>query len=84
MDDVLESRELLGADGSSGVEAARGDADFRAHAELAPVRELRGGIMRDNRAVHLAQKRRGGLGVLGHNAIGVVGAVAFNVRDGFV
>ena len=38
---IFEARQLLRADWAAGVELARGNADFRAEAELAAIRILR-------------------------------------------
>src|SRR5574339_270058 len=52
---VLERRELLNADRAPRVQAAGGDADLGAHAELAAVGELGGGIVQQNGAVEAGE-----------------------------
>ena len=54
---VLEGGELLDADRAARMQPAGGDADLRAHAELAAVGELRRGIVQHDRAVEAARKR---------------------------
>src|SRR6202030_10778 len=80
--DVLVTRELLDPDRSAGVKTVGGDADLRAHAELAAVGELGGGVMQHDRAVDALQKALGGGAVFGHDRFGVRGAVARDVRNG--
>src|SRR5690606_28713291 len=58
--DVLVAGQLLGADRAARVDPARCDADLGAHAELAAVRELRGRVVQQDRAVELAQETLGG------------------------
>src|SRR4051812_17251183 len=63
------------------MQLAGGNADFGAHAELAAVGELGGGVPQHDAAVHVVEEglRRGG--ILGHDAVGVVRAVAVDVVD---
>src|ERR671912_1092304 len=63
-DDVFVARELGGADGPARVNLARGDADLRAHAELAAVGELRRRVVHDDRAVELVQEALGGCSIV--------------------
>ena len=58
--DVLERGELLDADGPARVQAAGGDADLGAHAELAAVGELGRGVVQHDRAVEAGEEAIGG------------------------
>ena len=58
---VLVRRELLHAHRPARMKAIGGDADLRAHAELAAVGELRGGVVQHDGAIHaLEEALRGG------------------------
>ena len=57
--DVLEGGELLDADGAAGVQAAGGDADLGAHAELAAVGELGRGVVQHDGAVEAGEEALG-------------------------
>src|SRR5262249_42804463 len=78
---VLEGGELLDADWAAGVEAAGGDADLGAEAELAAVGALGRGIVQDDRGIDFAQKFSPGRIILSHDRVGVGGAVALDMRD---
>src|SRR5690606_12787667 len=81
---VLEARQLLQAHGAAGVHFAGGDADFGAHAELAAVGELGGGVVHHHRAVDRGHEAAGGLGVLGQDRVGVVAGVRVDPGDALV
>ena len=66
------------------MQAPGGDADLGAEAELAAVGELGRGVVHDDRRIDLFQKAFGGGLVLGHDAVGVMRAVRFDVIDGGV
>ena len=63
------------------MELARRDADLGAHAELAAIGKLRGGVMQHDGAVHFAQEALGGRRVLGDDRVGVLRAVAGDMGD---
>src|SRR3954454_12778078 len=84
VDVIFEACQLLGAYRTAGVKFPRGDADFRAEAELAAVGELGRCVMQHDRGIDLVEKfARGGL-VLRHDRVGVVRAMIVNMRDRFV
>jgi len=64
MHEILEARQLFEADGAARVHLARGDADLRAHAELAAVGELGRGIVHDDGAVDRGHKAARGFAIL--------------------
>src|SRR6185436_7462221 len=72
--------EALEAHGAARVQLVGGDADFRAEAVLAAVREARGGVDHQRGAVDAGQesllRRRG----FGDDGVSVVGAVLVDVR----
>ena len=80
----LKRGELLDADRPARMEAAGGDADLGAEAELAAVGELGRGVVQHDRRIDLAQEFLGRRLVLGDDRVGVVRAVALDVRDGGV
>ena len=80
-DAILERGELLDADRPARMHAAGRDADLGAEAELAAVGELRRGVVQHDRGVDLAQEFLGGLLVRGDDRVGVVRAVALDMRD---
>ena len=53
---VFEGGQLLGADRTAGVQAAGGDADLGAEAELAAVGELGRGVVQDDGGIDLVQE----------------------------
>src|SRR5579863_7682982 len=63
------------------MQPAGGDADLGAKAELAAVGELRRGVVQHDRRIHLAQKFLRRLLVFGDDRIGVMRAVALDMRD---
>ena len=63
------------------MEAIGGDADLRAHAELASVGELRRGVVQHDRAVHPLQKALRRRLILGDDGFGMRRAVLGDVRD---
>src|SRR4029077_8976075 len=75
-DAIFERGELFDADRPARVQAAGGDADLGAEAELAAVGKLRRGIMQHDGRVDLRQERLRSLGVIGDDGVGVVRAVA--------
>src|SRR4029077_17870551 len=81
---VFKGGQLLGADRPARVEAAGGDADLGAEAELAAVGELGRGVVQDDGGIDLVQEflRRGA--VLGHDRVGVVRAEALDMSDRIV
>src|ERR1700679_2761869 len=81
---VLVARQLLHAHGTARVKFVRADADFRAHAEFAPVGELRRRILQNDGAVDPGQKPLRCGGVVGDDALGVLRAVAADVFGGRV
>ena len=70
--------------GPAGVEARRRDADLGAEAVPEAVREARRGVVEDARRVHARQELLGGRGVVRHDRLGVVRAVAVHVLDRLV
>ena len=62
------------------MDAPGGDADLRAEAELAAVAELRGGVPHRHRAVDAAQERVRRRRVLGDDGVGVLAAMARDMR----
>jgi len=56
------------------MEFARGDADFCAHAELAAIGELGGGVVHEDGAVQLVEEAFDRGWVLGEDGVCVVGA----------
>src|SRR4051794_3493396 len=80
-DAVFERRQLLDADGTARVHPAGRDADLAAEAELAAVGELGRGIVQHNGGIDLAQEFLGRFLIGGDDRIGVMRAVALNMRD---
>src|SRR5262245_2710189 len=78
---ILEAGQLLDADRAARVEAAGGDADLRAEAELAAVGELRRGVVQDDRGIDLAQEFLRSNRILRHDRIGVVRAISLYMRE---
>src|SRR5262245_9100379 len=78
---ILEAGELLDADRPARMEAAGGDPDLGAEAELAAVGELGRGVVQHNGGIDLAQELFGRALVLGDDGLGVVRAVALDMRD---
>src|SRR4051794_4137363 len=78
---ILEAGELLDADRAAGVQLAGGDADLGAEAELAPIGELRRGVVQHDRRIDFVEEflRRRLVG--GNDRVGVMGAVALDVPD---
>ena len=62
------------------MHAARGNADFRAHPELAAIGKLGRGVDHDDGAVDLAQEAFGAVRVLGDDAVGMVRAIGRDMR----
>src|SRR6516165_8225181 len=81
---VVEAGQLFDSDRSSRMQPPGGNADFRTEAELAAVRELRRSIMQHDRGVHFAQEFFCRFAVFGHDRIGVMRTIAFNVGNGGV
>src|SRR5262249_57596801 len=77
---IFEAGQLLDSDRSAGVEPPGGNADLGAEAELAAVGELRRRVMEHDGGVDFAQEFFGRLAVLGHDRVGVMRAVAFDMR----
>ena len=63
------------------MHAAGGDADLGPEAELAAVGELGRGVVQNDRRIDLPQETLGRRSVLGHDAVGVVGAVGLDMAD---
>ena len=81
MNAIFEARQLLDADRAAGVKLARGDADLGAEAEFTAVGELRRGVVEHDGRIHFVEKFLRGLGVLGHDRIGMMRSVFVNMRD---
>src|SRR6267378_8382059 len=81
VDAIFETGQLRGADRAAGVKFPGGDADFRAEAEFAAVGELGRGVMQHDRRIDLVEKFAGGIGVFGHDRIGVLRTVVVDMRD---
>ena len=77
----LNAGELLDADRPARMQAAGGDADLGAEAELAAVGELRRGIVQHDGRIDLAQEFLRRRRVRGDDRVGVVRAVMLDVRD---
>src|ERR1700722_17046501 len=83
-DDIAEGGELLRPDGAARMDAAGGDADFRAKPELAAVAELRGGVPHSDRAAEPAQEIVRHRLVLGDDGVGMPAAMGGDMGEGFV
>ena len=66
VDHVFKRGQLLHPHRATGMKAARGNSNFRAHAEFAPIGVLGGGVMQNNGAVDFGQERLGGGGSVWH------------------
>ena len=80
----LKRGELLDADRAARMQAAGGDADLGAEAELAAVGELGRGVVQHDGGIDFAQEFLRRCGVVGDDRVGVVRAVALDMRDGGV
>src|ERR1700689_2216234 len=72
---ILEDRELFGADGAPGMQLVGGDADLGAETELAAVGKLRRGVDHHNGGIDAGGEGVLNGPVLGHDGVGVAGAV---------
>ena len=82
MEDVLVGTELVQAHGAAGVEAVGGDADFGTEAEFEAVGKAGTGVVEDGGGIDSGKELLGGVGVFGHDGIGVAGAAAVDPGDG--
>ncbi len=81
---VFETCELFHANGSARVHLARRNADFRAHAELAAIGELRRCVMQDNCRIDLSKEGVGHVLIVSNDAVGMGRTVAPDMGDGCV
>src|SRR5690348_2664717 len=81
---VFETGELFHADRSAGVEPPGGNANFGTEPEFAAVGKLGRGIVEHDGRVDLAQELFRRFAVFGHDRVGVMGAIALDMRDGGV
>ena len=63
------------------MHAARCDADLGAEAEFATIGELCRGIVQNNRRIDFRQEALGRRPILGHDRVGVMRAMPFDVLD---
>src|SRR5215472_16773811 len=78
---VFEAGQLFDSDRSTGVEPSGGNADLGAEAELAALGELRRRIVQHDRRVDLAQEFLRSLAIFGHDRVGMMRAIALDMRD---
>src|SRR5690348_4435240 len=81
-DNVFEARQLLDADGSTGMQLSRADADLRTHSEFAPVGELRRCVPQHDRGIQSRKKLLRRKWIVGHDAFGMLRAEGLYVADG--
>ena len=80
---VLIAGQLFDADRPARMHLPGRDPDLRPHPELAAIGELGRGVDQHDAAVDLVQEAlRRSRGILGENAVGMVRAVAVDMRDG--
>src|ERR1700679_1860594 len=84
MDAIFETGQLLGADRAAGMKFPGRNADFRAEAEFAAVGELGRCVVQHDRRIDLVEKLASGVGILGHDRVGMMRAVVVNMRDRLV
>ena len=82
-EEIFVGDKAFKADGTAGVELAGADADFSTKAVAEAIREAGGAVAVDTGGInHLLEARRGFI-VAEEDGVGVVGAIAIDVVDGF-
>src|SRR5262249_53327986 len=78
---IFEAGQLFDSDRSTGVEPSGGNADLGAETELAAVGKLRRRVVQHDGRIDLAEKPLRRLAVFGDDRIGMMRAIALDMRD---
>ena len=84
LDDPLVGRQLFQRHWTARVQFLCADRDFRAHTHCAAIGETRAGIPVDCGRIHCVEEALGMIRRLGQDAVGVLGAMARDMRDRLV